>query len=112
MVKNMKTIFIIKDKYKNCYLWEDIPCNILESRFYKDNKICDDIGCDIIGINQDNTIDYIQCKNYSTTGEDNVISIYDLSGLYKLMLKSKMERAKLFVDCITNDILSSIIKLK
>jgi len=56
---------IIKNKYKNCYLWEDIPCNILESRFYKNNKICDDIGCDIIGINQDDSINYIQCKNTS-----------------------------------------------
>ena len=66
---------IIKDKYKNCYLWQDIPCYILESRFYKDTNICDDIGCDIIGINHDNSIDYIQCKNYSTTGEDNTTAL-------------------------------------
>ena len=81
---------IIKDKYKNCYLWEDIPCNILEARFYKDTKICDDIGCDIIGINHDNTIDYIQCKNYSTTGEDNIITIYDLSGFYNFIAENNI----------------------
>jgi len=72
----------IKDKYKFCYLWKDIPIDILEHRFYKNNKICDDIGCDIIGIKQDNSIDYIQCKNYSTTGIDNTINIFDLAGFY------------------------------
>lgn len=66
---------IIKTKYINCWLWEDIPANILDSRFYKNDTICDDIGCDIVGINSDNTIDYIQCKNYSTTGLDNTINI-------------------------------------
>ncbi len=70
---------VIKNKYKDCWLWEDIPLNILDNRFYKNYIICDDIGCDIIGINNDNTIDYIQCKNYSTTGEDNTINISDLS---------------------------------
>lgn len=57
---------IIKHKYKNCWLWEDIPENILDVKYYN-NKICDDIGCDIIGITEDNIIEYIQCKNYSTT---------------------------------------------
>ena len=81
---------IIKHKYKLCYLWNNIPYNILESRFYKDTKICDDIGCDIIGINNNDSIDYIQCKNYSTTGEDNVINICDLSGFYNFIAENNI----------------------
>ena len=79
---------IIKDKYKFCYLWKDIPINILNKNFYKNDKICDDIGCDIIGIHNDDSIDYIQCKNYSTTGEDNTINIYDLSGFYNFIAEN------------------------
>ena len=84
---------IIKDKYKNCYLWKYIPNNILETRFYKNNIICDDIGCDIIGIKQDDTIDYIQCKNYSTTGEDNIINIQDLAGFYNFIAENSIINA-------------------
>jgi superfamily II DNA or RNA helicase len=79
---------IIKDKYKSCYLWKDIPKNILPENNYKNDKICDDIGCDIIGINHNNTIDYIQCKNYSTTGNDNVINICDLAGFYNFIAEN------------------------
>ena len=79
---------IIKSKYKNCWLWNDIPYNILNKRFYKNNLICDDIGCDIIGINFDDTIDYIQCKNYSTTGIDNTINICDLAGFYNFIAEN------------------------
>jgi len=57
---------IISSKYKICYLWKDIPPKILPLNFYKNDIICDDIGCDIIGIKNDDFIDYIQCKNYST----------------------------------------------
>lgn len=81
---------IIKDKYKQCYIWKDIPNNILESRFYKNNIICDDIGCDIIGIKQDDTIEYIQCKNYSTTGENNIINICDLGGFYNFVAENSI----------------------
>ncbi len=84
---------IIKNKYKECWLWEDIPINILDNRFYKNDIICDDIGCDIIGINNDNTIDYIQCKNYSTTGEDNTINISDLSGFYNFIAENSITNA-------------------
>jgi Rieske Fe-S protein len=58
----------ITTKYKNCYRWNDIPINTISDKFYINCKICNDIGCDIIGINHDNTIDYIQCKNYSYLG--------------------------------------------
>jgi hypothetical protein len=41
---------IIKTKYINCWLWEEIPANILDNRFYKNmadrcTNICDDIRC-------------------------------------------------------------------
>ena len=84
---------IIKHKYKNCWIWEDVPINILDSRFYKNDIICDDIGCDIIGINNDDTLDYIQCKNYSTTGEDNTINISDLSGFYNFVAENNITNA-------------------
>jgi hypothetical protein len=81
---------IIKDKYKICYLWKNIPKNLLPSNFYKNDKICDDIGCDIIGIKEDNNIDYIQCKNYSTTNIDNTINICDLAGFYNFIAENNI----------------------
>ncbi len=78
----------IKNNYKNCYRWNEIPINILSSKFYTNDKICDDIGCDIIGINHDNTIDYIQCKNYSKT-----IRISDLSGFYNFVSENSISNA-------------------
>ena len=84
---------IIKDKYKNSYIWKNIPDNILQARFYKNSIICDDIGCDIIGIKEDDTIDYIQCKNYSTTGEDNIINIQDLAGFYNFIAENSIINA-------------------
>ena len=84
---------IIKDKYKSCYLWKDIPKDILPENYYKNDKICDDIGCDIIGINHDDSINYIQCKNYSTTGNDNVINICDLAGFYNFIAENSIANA-------------------
>jgi hypothetical protein len=77
----------IKTNYKNCYLWNEIPINTLSDKFYKNGKICDDIGCDIIGINHDNTIDYIQCKNYN---EKNKIFINSLSGFYNFVCENSI----------------------
>ena len=37
---------IIKDKYLNCWLWNDTPNDILLELGFKFN--CDDIGCDIV----------------------------------------------------------------
>ena len=84
---------MIMEKYKSCWLWEDIPPNILGERFYMNNKICNDIGCDIIGVNNDDSIDYIQCKNYSTTGKDNSINIYDLTGFYNFVAENNIVNA-------------------
>jgi hypothetical protein len=80
----------IKNNYKSCYRWNDIPINILSSKFYNNYKICDDIGCDIIGINHDNTIDYIQCKNYSS---NNTIKIADLAGFYNFVSENLIENS-------------------
>jgi superfamily II DNA or RNA helicase len=84
---------IIKDKYKNCWLWKDIPNDILlELDFIKDIKNkCDDIGCDILAKNHDNTYEYIQCKNYSTLGIDNTITISDLSGFYNFVAENDIK---------------------
>jgi len=84
---------IIKEKYINCWLWKDIPPEILlELDFIKDIKNkCDDIGCDILAKKTDNTYDYIQCKNYSTLGIDNTISICDLSGFYNFIAENDIK---------------------
>ena len=81
---------IIKNKYKSIWLWKDIPKETLfELNFINDIKnTCDDIGCDILAMNNDNTYDYIQCKNYSTLGIDNVITIGDLSGFYNFAVEN------------------------
>jgi superfamily II DNA or RNA helicase len=104
---------IIKTKYINCWLWEDIPTNILENRFYKNETICDDIGCDIIGINDDNTIDYIQCKNYSTTGLDNTININDLAGFYNFIAENSIRNAIVYYSGkLSSQILCRMNKIK
>lgn len=84
---------IIKEKYQYCWLWKDIPNNILlELEFIKDIKNkCDDIGCDILAKNYDNIYHYIQCKNYSTLGIDNTISISDLSGFYNFIAENDIK---------------------
>jgi len=84
---------IIKEKYINCWLWNDIPNEILlELEFIKDIKgKCDDIGCDILAKNKDNNYEYIQCKNYSTLGIDNTISICDLSGFYNFVAENDIK---------------------
>jgi len=77
---------IIKDKYINCWLWNDTPNNILLELGFKIN--CDDIGCDIVCQNHDMSFIFIQCKNYSTTECDNTISIHDLSGFYNFIAET------------------------
>lgn len=78
---------IIKNKYAGCWLWRDIPREILlELKFIKElSETCDDIGCDILCLNNDGAYEYIQCKNYSTLGIDNTISISDLAGFYNFV---------------------------
>jgi superfamily II DNA or RNA helicase len=81
---------IIKNKYINCWLWTEVPKHILvELKIINNNQEnCDDIGCDIVCQNNDLTFLFVQCKNYSTTGNDNTISIYDLSGFYNFIAET------------------------
>jgi superfamily II DNA or RNA helicase len=84
---------IIKEKYSECWLWKDIPNQILlELEFIKDIKNkCDDIGCDILCKKDNNEYEYIQCKNYSTLGIDNTITINDLSGFYNFVAENTIK---------------------
>ena len=84
---------IIKEKYSECWLWKDIPSKILlELEFIKDIKNkCDDIGCDILCKKDTGEYEYIQCKNYSTLGIDNTITINDLSGFYNFVAENSIE---------------------
>ena len=84
---------IIKEKYTNSWLWKDIPSEILlELDFIKDIKNkCDDIGCDILCKRDNGEYEYIQCKNYSTLGVDNTITIGDLSGFYNFVAENSIK---------------------
>jgi len=84
---------IIKEKYKECWIWNDIPNEILlELEFIKDiKKKCDDIGCDILCKKHNDEYEYIQCKNYSTLGIDNTITINDLSGFYNFVAENNIQ---------------------
>ena len=81
---------IIKNKYINCWLWTEVPKHILVYLKIINNlqENCDDIGCDIVCQNNDLTFLFVQCKNYSTTGNDNTISIHDLSGFYNFIAET------------------------
>ena len=77
---------IISTKYLNCWLWKEVPNQILIELGF--NKNSDDIGCDIVCQNHDLSFVFIQCKNYSTTGIDNTINISDLSGFYNFIAET------------------------
>ena len=85
---------IIKEKYSECWLWKDIPNQILlELEYIKDIKNkCDDIGCDIVCKKETGEYEYIQCKNYSTLGIDNTITINDLSGFYNFVAENSIKK--------------------
>ena len=84
---------VIKNTYKNVWLWKHIPKPILmELGFIKDlSSNCDDIGCDILAQKHDNTYDHIQCKHYSTLGIDNTIYITDLAGFYNYVAENNIQ---------------------
>ena len=81
---------IIHSKYKNCWLWNEVPKITLLEIGCIDNleNTCDDIGCDIVCQLDDNSYEFIQCKNYSITGYDNTINICDLSGFYNFIAET------------------------
>ena len=92
----------IKTKYSNCWLWKDIPKEVLfELGFINDIKnTCDDIGCDILAKKHDNTYEYIQCKNYSTLGIDNTINISDLAGFYNFVAENNISNTIVYYSGI------------
>lgn len=83
------------DDTKRSYLWNDVPeymlynANIITS--YNEHRLkrktdktnpLQDVGIDILCVNKDNTIDFVQCKNYEKT-----IKIKHLSGFFMVMSK-------------------------
>lgn len=96
---------IINNKYQYCWLWKDIPKEILlKLGFINDIKNkCDDIGCDILAKNYDDTYEYIQCKNYSTLGIDNTISICDLAGFYNFVAENNINTAIVYYSGILSN---------
>ena len=106
---------IIKEKYKECWLWKDIPNDILlELEFIKDIKNkCDDIGCDILCKNHNDEYEYIQCKNYSTLGIDNTITINDLSGFYNFVAENSIQNPTVYYSgVLSSQILCRKKKIK
>ena len=93
---------IIKEKYSECWLWKDIPRQILlELEFIKDIKNnCDDIGCDILCKRDNGEYEYIQCKNYSTLGVDNTITIGDLGGFYNFVAENSIKNPTVYYSGI------------
>ena len=84
-----------KDNIKIAYLWKDIPEYLLYDygfiKSYNDHRLqrktnninkLEDIGSDIIYINQNNECIIVQCKNYNKP-----IKIDDLSGFFFIMCK-------------------------
>jgi superfamily II DNA or RNA helicase len=98
---------IIKEKYKNIWLWSEIPKNILlDFEFIKNiDDTCDDIGCDIVAQHHDNTFIFIQCKNYSTTSIDNTISICDLAGFYNFIAETGYSGIVYYSGKLSNQII-------
>jgi superfamily II DNA or RNA helicase len=93
------------DNVKISYLWKNIPEYILlhyefitsstDSRLNrKTNNInkLEDIGSDIIYINQENECVIVQCKNYST----NSVKIEDLGGFFCIMRKHKDKNGEIY----------------
>ena len=93
---------IIKEKYSECWLWKDIPRQILlELEFIKNIKNnCDDIGCDILCKRDNGEYEYIQCKNYSTLGVDNTITIGDLAGFYNFVAENSIKNPTVYYSGI------------
>ena len=83
---------IVKSKYCNVWLWSEVPNKIMTKFGWtnKNGSNCDDIGCDLIAELSDGSFHFIQCKNYSTTGNDNMINICDLSGFYNFIAENDL----------------------
>jgi superfamily II DNA or RNA helicase len=81
------------ENVKKSYLWKDVPeyvlfdynfiSNYLENRLKKHENPLQDIGTDIIYIDNDDKCIIVQCKNYTT----NYITIQNLAGFFFIMTK-------------------------
>lgn len=98
----------LTNKYKNIWLWNEIPINILHNLniIPVTQTVCDDIGCDILAETDDNNYHFIQCKNYSTIGIDNTINICDLSGFYNFMAENKLSNGIVYYSgCLSSQVI-------
>lgn len=90
----------IKDKYKNVWLWNELPIEISNKIDY--NNIINFNSCDIVCQLYDNTIIFTQCKNYSNT-----IDIIDIAKFYNFINETGYNGIiyysnKLFKEIITH----------
>lgn len=105
---------IIESKYKFCWLWNDVPKNILKTYNFIncEKETCDDIGCDIVAQTFDDKFEFIQCKNYSTTSIDNTIFIVDLAGFYNFIAENTLVGIVYYSGKLSSQVLSRARKIK
>ncbi len=105
---------IIKSRYKNCWLWNQIPKDTLLQIgcINTIDDTCDDIGCDIVCQLEDDSYEFIQCKNYSTTGYDNTINICDLSGFYNFIAETGFKGIVYYSGKLSQQIICRRKKIK
>jgi superfamily II DNA or RNA helicase len=105
---------IIKSRYKNTWLWNELPKSVLLEIGCINNTedTCDDIGCDIVCQYEDDSYEFIQCKNYSTTGFDNTINICDLSGFYNFIAETAFKGIVYYSGKLSQQILIRKKKIK
>lgn len=103
----VQTYLINTNKYKNCYLWKDVPKNILMQFKFIDNEnqICNDCGCDIICVTHNNEFVFVQCKNYSTTGTDNTICAKLFGMFFYLIIRHKVSYLVYYTGKLSRNLL-------
>jgi superfamily II DNA or RNA helicase len=105
--------FLIKNnKYPLCYLWKDVPkIHLLRLGLIENlEQHCQDVGCDILCITKNDKYVFIQCKNYSTTGKDNSITIDDL-GLFCYLILQNYDLIEEHYVYYTGKVSHKLIKL-
>ena len=105
----------IANNYKSVWLWNEIPINVLHELniIPCTQTTCDDIGCDILALTNDNEYHFIQCKNYSTIGFDNTINICDLAGFYNFMAENKFSKGIVYYSgCLSSQVIKRAKSIK
>jgi superfamily II DNA or RNA helicase/phage anti-repressor protein len=105
----------IANNYKSIWLWNEIPINILHELniIPCTQTTCDDIGCDILALTNNNEYCFIQCKNYSTIGFDNTINICDLAGFYNFMAENKFSNGIVYYSgCLSSQVIKRTKSIK